>query len=121
MAISQPPVPAQTDTGVANVSLPNEPGAKIVSIYAERKVKVFAIHEPELKTVSYLNTAATAGFAIGAFFLSNLISAPTAVQSIWMNPVTWATVLFFGSGIVATFFKQGILRDIKDQSNSRET
>lgn len=105
-------------TEQGSISYTNQPGAKIVSVYVERKVKVFAIHEPELTTVSYLNSAATACFSVGAFFLSTVLTPNTT--GFWANPLTWATGLFFLGGIIATFFKCGIIQDIKKQSQSGE-
>lgn len=95
-----------------HISSPDQSGAKIKSVYAERQVKVFAVHEPELKTVSYLNTAATTCFSIGAFFLSNVLKAKFSIQ----DTASQATIILFLIGIIATFFKRGIIKDIKDQS-----
>lgn len=100
----------------ANVSLPDAPGAKIVSVYVERKVTVYAIHEPELTTISYLNSAATACFSIGAFFLPFSLQASV----FYKDPTAWATCIFFIGGLIATLFRCGIVREIKRQSHSGE-
>ena len=53
-------------------------GATVRSLYVEREVKVFAIHEFEVEVLSQFNTLATAGFSVGAALISYSIG-------IWTN------------------------------------
>lgn len=96
-------------------------GARTISIFMERPMKIFAVAEPELNSISYLNTVSTAFISVGAFFLSIFIGnvdKPKYPEYAWSaDPVGWASLLFFIAGSAALWLKISEIKKIKNQSS----
>ena len=116
------PIIDATSSNKANIQS-DAIGAKTISVYMERKVKTFGISETELTFISYFNTTSTATISIGAFFLSIFIDNvknPLYPDYIWaLDPVGWASLVFFAIGTIAFFFKGSLVRKIKAESFER--
>ncbi len=107
------------DTSIQQAALPisvsSPSGSKIVSVYVGRKVKVFAVHEPELDNISLLNTASLILFSVASFFLS--VAARNGLnKEIVIDSTIWVSLVLYILGGIALFFKKSILKRIKDES-----
>jgi hypothetical protein len=81
-------------------SEPFQIGSSLVPLYVERKMKVYAITESEVESLSTRNAQATAFYSAGAFFLS-------AALSVWVNavfytdlPPTAVVAKYFGAPLI---------------------
>ena len=116
----------------SNISLPGAEGAKIVSIYVERKMKVYAVPEPELSSISLLNTIAIVCFSVGSFLISQAIDlfrdkvigdvekqlSPDALAAygVLQDIFIYSSVVLFIFGVIAIVARWIKVRDIKEQS-----
>lgn len=102
------------------LNITTEGGARTISIYTERKIKIFAVSEPELESISYFNTASMVCFSLGSFILSTFIDDfkhPKSDDFHWaLDPIGWVTILLFILGALALFKKTSALKKIKEQS-----
>ena len=64
---------------------PLQIGSSLVPLYVERKMKVYAVTESEVDSLSTRNAQATAFYSAGAFFLS-------ASLSVWVNAVFYTDI-----------------------------
>ncbi len=99
----------KTTTGTISDS-----GAKVTSVYGESKVKVYGVHEPELETISHMNTATVVFFSIGSFCLQNIVSGGDITWDSLLNPSVLATLCFFIGGIYTFFTGKSTIGKIKD-------
>lgn len=101
----------------SKLSLPGTAGSRTVSLHTERVVKVFAIQESELETLSYLNTAATLCFSLGSFFL-NEVWSHSKVQGYQLvsDRELLVVIAFYLFAAVAVFFRRGAIGRIKRDS-----
>ena len=102
------------------LNITTEGGARTISIYTERKIKIYAVSEPELESISYFNTASMVCFSLGSFILSTFIDDlrhPKPDDFHWIfNPIGWVTAVLFILGILALVKKTSALKKIKEQS-----
>lgn len=105
--------PNGSETG--SISYAEASGSKLTSVYVERKVKVYAVHEPELDSISLLNTASLGLFSIASFFLSVAVR-DGFTQEMWSDPTSWFSGSLYFFGIVVLVFKKNIVKKIKEQS-----
>ena len=101
----------------SKLSLPGTAGSRTVSLHTERVVKVFAIQESELETLSYLNSAATLCFSLGSFFL-NEVWSHSKVQGYQLasDRELLVVIAFYLFAVVAVFFRRGAIGRIKRNS-----
>jgi len=90
-------------------------GATITSVYVGRKVKVYAVHEPELNNLSLLNTFSIIMFSAASFVLS--IAARNGLENIFKDGTTLISILLYILGGVGLIFKRNILKKIKEESS----
>lgn len=76
-------------------------GASVQPFYVQRTMKVYAINEHEVQTLSSLNAQATVFFSLGSFFLS-------AALGIWTN-AAFATEPSAMSQVANMFIAPGCL------------
>lgn len=101
----------------SKLSLPGTAGSRTVSLHTERVIKVFAIQESELETLSYLNTASTLCFSLGSFFLNEVWSHSKIPNYQWTSDKELlAVIAFYLFAIVAIFFRRGAIGRIKRDS-----
>jgi len=101
----------------------NSKGSTVNSVYGKRTMKVFPVYEQELSAMGYFNTTALAFFSVGSFLLSPLLeivqkSLDKQEFSIGSGSILLFVVagLFYIAGIVSLFFRYGLVRKIKKQS-----
>lgn len=100
-------------------SLPTANGSTITAVYVERKVKVFAVHEPELDNISYLNTISLLIFSTASFLLS--VAVKDGFNSdVWSKQTTWVSIGLYILGAMALFIKKSIVKKIKDESTTMQ-
>ena len=112
------PNPPEEKSGIIGSG---NPGSSIVSVHTERKVRIFAVHEPELDTLSYLNTATTGLCSLGMLFVSNFfdnLQKPDG-GSWFSDPFGWAALALFLAAAIAIYTKKGIMGKIKQESKNR--
>jgi len=85
-------------------------GGRVTSVFPERELKIFSVLETEFSTMSYMNTATTAFFSAGSFFLNMSLNAPRSLG------LFLASCAFFISGGAALYFRSQIAKKIKEQS-----
>lgn len=108
---------ANNSTSSSKLNLPGTVGSRTVSLHTERVVKVFAIQESELETLSYLNTAATLCFSLGSFFLNEVWSHSKIQGYQWaLDKELLAVIAFYLFATVAIFFRRGTIGRIKRDS-----
>ena len=88
-------------------------GTVVNSVYGERTVRVFGVHEPELDSVSYVNTKTIISFSIGSFCLQNIISDVPLKFGSLLNPSVLATLFFFSVGLYEFCNGKNIIKKIK--------
>lgn len=98
-------------------------GSTVNSIYGKRNMKVYPVYEQEMDILGYFNSAALIFFSIGSFFLSPLldifqkwfdkkdvlIGSGTAILLVM-------AISFYVAGAVSLFFRHGVVKKIKKQS-----
>ncbi len=94
-------------------------GSTVKSVYVEREMKVYAIHEPELDSISFFNTASLTLFSAGSFALSVATNNGFNI-SILGDHATWLSILMFVLGGIALKIKTNIVSKIKAQSKTRQ-
>lgn len=105
-------------------------GATLKTVYAKREMKVFAITEPELNTVSILNALSLLSFSVASFLLSLSIDVKIDIpqteepQSAGFILFFWGTavgaaVCYVLGGIFLWLRRQTIVT-IKKQSSSEQ-
>jgi hypothetical protein len=94
-------------------------GSKTTSIYTERQVKVFAIHEPELDTLSYFNAFSTACFSISTWCFTTAFEHCEAVKDIKNNMIYIVFgILSLLAGGISWYKKRGVTNKIKMESKN---
>jgi hypothetical protein len=91
-------------------------GSKTTSIYTERQVRVFAIHEPELDMLSNFNNISTLFFSISTWCLTTAFDR-------WGTDKEIISYILFGItslivGVVIWYKKRGITNKIKMESKN---
>lgn len=119
------------DSPIPGIGTELPQGSIVTNSYVERTVTVYAVHEPEVETLSILNGLSNLFLSLGCLFLSLPIGAwlneqfsdpkPEARSAIrvlfWLG--LGVAVLFFLLTI-GTFFKRGsVWKKIKTQSRNR--
>ncbi len=107
-------------------------GSSVLPLYVERKMKVYAITEHELESLSTRNAQTTAFYSIGSFILSAAISvwgnaifytelpAPALVAKYYGAPLSGLMALvFFGLGLHAARSRKSTWQQIKAESVTR--
>lgn len=94
-------------------------GSKTTSIYTERQVKVFAIHEPELDTLSYFNDFSIVCFSLGTWCLTTAFEHFEVAKDI--NNIK--SYIVFGilsllAGGISWYKKRGVTNKIKMESKN---
>ena len=91
-------------------------GSKTTSIYTERKVKVFAIHEPELDTLSDFNTFSTVCFSLSTWCFTTAFEHFDTTKDVKVYIVFGILSLLVG-GII-WYKKRGVTNKIKMDSKN---
>lgn len=91
-------------------------GSKTTSIYTERQVKVFAIHEPELDTLSNFNDFSLACVSLGTWCLTTAFDRWGSGKEIISYIVFGIASLLVGG--VIWWKKRGITDKIKMESKN---
>ena len=113
----------QQNSSFSAASTTNSKGSTVNSVYGKRTMKVFPVYEQELSAMGYFNTTALAFFSVGSFLLSPLLeiaqkSLDNQEFSIGSGSILLFIVagLFYGAGTISLFFRHGLVRKIKKQS-----
>jgi len=86
----------QQDVAVESAATFAIGGAVIKSIYAERQVKVYAVHESEVQTIGWFNSQASALIGLGSALLTYGIGILTnAAFAEKLTPIGEAASLLF--------------------------
>jgi hypothetical protein len=96
-------------------------GSHIISVHTERKVRVYAVYEPELDSLSLYNNATTVCSSLATFFLSFFIDniRELTPNYIWyFDPFAYTAFVFAIVAGLAIFFKMGITKKIKEGSTT---
>jgi hypothetical protein len=124
------PVP---ETGLPDdrVNLPTIQGASVQPQYAKRIMKVYAINENEVTTISSLNSQATLFFSLASFIASAAISIYTnaifyteltaagQVAKYFVVPILCVlTVAFVGLGVMMLFQRRRLWKEIRRESEN---
>lgn len=99
-----------------NISASTQGGAHIEHVYAGRKMKVFAVTEPEFDTINYMNTATIVACGIGGALFSLAFSFSAK------SPIFWTlgavSIAFFLAAAFAMYLKSKTVTKIKESSIS---
>ena len=109
-------------------------GSRVINKYVEYSMKIFAVPEDTIHSLSLLNTLALTFFSLGSFFLSQGIDffkekifgdietklSPDAVLTyqVLQNILFWIGIGFIALGVVAIAWKQWKIHKVK--KNSKE-
>lgn len=91
-------------------------GSKTTSIYTERQVRVFAIHEPELDKLTNFNDVSLICFSLGTWCLTTLFDRWGTDKEITIYIVF--SIISFLSGLYFWFLKRGVTNKIKVESKN---
>ncbi|MFC1659679.1 hypothetical protein ACFL0U_03880 [Pseudomonadota bacterium] len=98
-----------------------EVGSRTVSVHTKREVKVFAINESELNTISYLNAVTTGLITFAVIFLETFVeTVNNAIEGYkwFLDKSLWLGLFLLTIAIVGIFMRRGIIGDIKKQSKT---
>ena len=91
-------------------------GSKTTSIYTERQVRVFAIHEPELDKLTNFNDFSLICFSLGTWCLTTLFDRWGTDKEIIIYIVF--SIISFSAGLYCWFLKRGVTNKIKVESKN---
>lgn len=91
-------------------------GSKTTSIYTERQVRVFAIHEPELDKLTNFNDVSLICFSLGTWCLTTLFDRWGTDKEITIYIVF--SIISFLAGLYFWFLKRGVTNKIKVESKN---
>lgn len=74
----------------------------------------YNVSEPELDTVSIMNTGTIVFFSIGSFCLQNVIATKDFSWVSLLDPNVLATIFFFIAGIYTLLTGKSVVKKIKD-------
>lgn len=91
-------------------------GSKTTSIYTERQVRVFAIHEPELDKLSNFNDFSLVCFSLGTWCLTTAFEHYPTMEDFKVYAVFGIVSLLAGG--VSWHKKRGVTNKIKMESKN---
>jgi len=91
-------------------------GSKTTSIYTERQVRVFAIHEPELDKLSNFNDFSLVCFSLGTWCLTTVFDRLGTEKEIISYVVF--SIISYSAGVFCWLLKRGITNKIKKESKN---
>lgn len=92
----------------------NQHGSSITSVYGVRKVKVYAVYEPELKHISLFNTASIALFSMASFFLAIATKNGFSIN-VFSDETFWFGITLLCMGAYAFWSKSSLISTIKKE------